>query len=326
MRTNNYFLGGDPTIDSNFNLGQNMTKPPAEDDIYYEMYAGKNDSSKVRSLVKVFGYNQSKIVVREKYFDGKTMNTNFRTPWTKYVDLEGTDAMSFHPGLKKEENLTVFLDDLLRNGKFHYYDTKVYNGLTTYRYLLDNDTIYSKKYNPGNGVYYSDQYNGFSNMSTIIKAPFYAHKPYYYQCNDTPADMLPEIKMLNWTKNTTGDKDDQILFNESFFDIEPFSGGTVRAVQKLMISALIEKDEVWEMDSKFVPIYFVFRTGNFTDENINDIFGDLVTGLGIKSITNVLFVTLITLFIALASFIHLRGNLQKVGDTTDNSEKSNLIV
>jgi hypothetical protein len=102
-------------------------------------------------------------------------------------------------------------------------------------------------------------------MSSIIKAPFFAHKPYYYQCNDTPAEMLPKIKLSNWTFNASGDKDDQTLFNDSFIDVEPYSGATIRAGQKIMISALIERDELFEIDSKFVPIYYVFRTANFSD-------------------------------------------------------------
>jgi hypothetical protein len=80
--------------------------------------------------------------------------------------------------------------------------------------------------------------------------------------------MLPDIKMANRTSSTKEDESDQKLFSESFLDIEPFSGGTVRAAQKLMISALIEQDELFDIQPKFVPIYYVFRTGNFTDHNV----------------------------------------------------------
>ena len=38
-----------------------MSKLP-ENDNFYEIRAGKNDSSKVRDFVKVFGNNDSKIV------------------------------------------------------------------------------------------------------------------------------------------------------------------------------------------------------------------------------------------------------------------------
>lgn len=73
--------------------------------------------------------------IREKYFDGKTIKTSFRQPWNEPVDVEGTDAMSFRPDNLDKQNITAFLDDLYRNGGFHYYNTKVLNGLTTNRYM-----------------------------------------------------------------------------------------------------------------------------------------------------------------------------------------------
>jgi len=326
MRTQNYYLGGDPALDSNFNLLQNMSQIPDSDN-FFQMRAGSNDSSKVRDYLSVFGYSNNNIVFREKYFDGKNVVTSFRNPWKEWVALNGTDAMTFHPGFNKDDKPKAFLDDLLRNAKFHYNDTVVHNGLTTYRYLLDEDMILSKNTVPENGVYYADKYNGYANMSSIIKAPFFAHKPYYFQCNDTPASMIPDIKMsASWSQNysKTEGPEDAKLFNESYFDIEPFSGGTVTAAQKLMISALIERDELFEIDSKFVPIYFVFRTGNLTDTSINMIFGDLVTGLGVKSMINLFCVTLLTLFIALAAHAYIGSSFSNKVD--GDSEKSASLV
>jgi len=156
-------------------------------------------------------------------------------------------------------------------------------------------------------------------MSSIIKAPFFAHKPYYFQCG-IPDAMRPDIQMTDWSSDSEGDHDDQKLFNESFFDIEPFSGGTVTAAQKLMISALIERDELFEIDDKFVPVYFVFRTGNLTDSTIDMLFGDLITGLGVKSIISILFVTLTTLFLSLAAFAMIRTRLENSKSVDSFSE------
>lgn len=44
----------------------------------------------------------------------------------------------------------------------------------------------------------------------------------------------------------------------------------MRAAQKILISAYIEKDELFEIErNKFIPIYYLFRTGNFTQEGVN---------------------------------------------------------
>lgn len=80
---------------------------------------------------------------------------------------------------------------------------------------------------------------------------------------------IPIINKINYTHSTTEDQDDIDLYNESFVDIEPYSGGVLRAGQKILISALIEKDELFEIEhDKFVPVYYVFRTGNFTEDGV----------------------------------------------------------
>ncbi len=74
--------------------------------------------------------------MREKYFDGKNITLRERDPWKNKIKLNGTDALSFKPFVKKEEQLWVFLDDLYHLGGFSYYDNKLYYGkLNTYRYL-----------------------------------------------------------------------------------------------------------------------------------------------------------------------------------------------
>ncbi len=77
----------------------------------------------------------SKYRIREKYFDGKTIKTTFRHPWKEPVDVEGTDAMSFRPDNLEKGEIVAFLDDLYRNGGFHYYNSKVHKGLETNRYM-----------------------------------------------------------------------------------------------------------------------------------------------------------------------------------------------
>jgi len=43
----------------------------------------------------------------------------------------------------------------------------------------------------------------------------------------------------------------------------------LRAGQKILVSALLENDELFELkNDKFVPIYYVFRNGNFTRASV----------------------------------------------------------
>lgn len=73
--------------------------------------------------------------MREKYFDGKKISWKYRNPWKQMTVLNGTDALSFHPILKKEENPWIYLDDLYRTGSFVYQSTKDFFKFRVNRYL-----------------------------------------------------------------------------------------------------------------------------------------------------------------------------------------------
>jgi hypothetical protein len=81
----------------------------------------------------------------------------------------------------------------------------------------------------------------------------------------------PDLYPREYKPDPPGEEDDIKLYYESWVDLEPNTGAVVRAAQKLMISAYLERDELFDVESKFVPIYYVFRTGNFTNEAVNNI-------------------------------------------------------
>jgi len=109
----------------------------------------------------------------------------------------------------------------------------------------------------------------------------YASKPYYHNC-DNYLDEMPIIKRAPKNHSEPAESDDVDLFYESWVDVEPFSGVVLRAAQKILMSAHLETDDLFEIDNKFVPIYNVFRTGNFTDDSANSTFSDLYLGLTLK--------------------------------------------
>ena len=73
--------------------------------------------------------------MREPYFDGKNVTTAYRNPWKEMAPLNGTDSISFSPNLDKNTKPWAFLDDISRNGGFHYHNTQSYKGLTLLRFL-----------------------------------------------------------------------------------------------------------------------------------------------------------------------------------------------
>jgi Ca2+-dependent lipid-binding protein len=92
------------------------------------------------------------------------------------------------------------------------------------------------------------------------------------------------------------------LYEECWIDIEPHTGAVVGATQKLLISALIEKDDLFEIDDKFIPVYFLYRSGNFTEESVMKVFGDLLIGFAFRQIILLFGSLLIFLWVSVMIF------------------------
>jgi hypothetical protein len=73
--------------------------------------------------------------MREPYFDGNSITLKSRNPWRSPVRLNGTDGLSFNPGVKPEDKVWGYLDDLYRTSSFDYNSTKKYEKLNIYRYV-----------------------------------------------------------------------------------------------------------------------------------------------------------------------------------------------
>lgn len=78
----------------------------------------------------------------------------------------------------------------------------------------------------------------------------------------------PIIFPRNYKPDPPAEEDDIKLYYESWVDVEENTGAVVKAAQKLQISVFLQKDELFDIDDKFVPIYYVFRSGNFTEDSV----------------------------------------------------------
>jgi hypothetical protein len=168
-------------------------------------------------------------------------------------------------------------------------------------YRLDKRNIYNSTLNPENKIFYSNVYNGMGNITSVFKAPLFASKPNYFEC-DNLHDAKPEITLVENNSGQSGDQDDVDLYYDSWVDVEHYSGTVLRSAQKLMISALLEKDELFENENRFVPVYYVLKTGNFTENGVQDVFSQLIVEISLKLIFLSLSVALISFAVALFVF------------------------
>lgn len=111
-----------------------MTEKPDKENIW-SWGTGAKNSSDTRMYKSVMGYDKQKIVLREKYFDGRNMDTyKFRSPWRNLSDLFGTDALQFPPNVNKDTKLSCYLDQIYRSGDFIFNKSKKYQGMDILRF------------------------------------------------------------------------------------------------------------------------------------------------------------------------------------------------
>lgn len=327
IKNTNYYIGGDPTVNSIVSLANKNEKPDIKDESSkWKMFTGEDDISKVRTYKKVMGY-ENKVMMKVNYFNGNSIISNYQRPWMIDFYLNGTDAMSFKPLLKKEDKPKAYLDDLMRIASFNFYNEKEYFDFNLYRFTLDNTLILKSDYNKENEIFYMNKYNGFGNQTSILNSPLFVSKPYYKDCNDSYyADIVNKPKKSIYKNNIKSDnevnedEEESLLLEESILDVEPYTGAVVRAVQKLLISVLIEKDELFNIKSDtFVPINYLFRSGNLTKEGMN-ILSDLKTGLNIEFYGRIFSGIGVVLFFCLLIFFCRKKDISSNSNDEENND------
>ena len=61
VKNTNYYIGGDPTLETKFSFLKNMTVKPERDNIW-TFYTGEKNSSSTRMIKNAYGFDRSKIV------------------------------------------------------------------------------------------------------------------------------------------------------------------------------------------------------------------------------------------------------------------------
>lgn len=140
-----------------------------------------------------------------------------------------------------------------------------------------------------------DKYDGYGNQTSVLQAPLFVSKGYYKDCNDS---LKAKIEIEPNTDKPSDD-DDIVLFEESFLDIEPNSGAVIRVAQKLLVSILLEKDELFDIKQDvFIPVNYVFRTCNLTSDGM-EFLSDLKFAAKVKLYGIIIFSVLSIVFISL---------------------------
>lgn len=272
----------------------------------WSFYSGVDQTNKIKKFKSINSQDtDGKISLRRKYWDGDSISEYNFNPYPNEVSLLGTDGYSFSPSIHKSDSIQMYIRELQRSCSFQYYNIKkdYLNMFELYRMRMDDASIFIKS------NLYNNLIPGFTNLSSIYDTPLFASKRYF---KDSEYENQVDFRKIS-TNKTTDDIDDIDLFYDSFVDVEPFSGVTLRSAMKLMYSIHIKNDELFEFEKdKFIPLFYIMTSFNSTDTSISgDYLNVLVSNIAIGNFITYTGTTLLTLFFALCLLIIFKIQIGK---------------
>ena len=192
-------------------------------------------------------------------------------PWEGPLPLTGTDAGSFSPLNKSPHDLIMFSNDVMMPVKFKFGENKRVDGLTAWKFNPDNSLMLNSTENEDNAFFYNGVH-GTLNITSVLGVPAFASKGHYLDI-DYNSKMTPILK----------DKKGKVIKadrgkDDLFVVVEPWTGATMQAALRLMISFRIKKDFLFENfpeDSYFLPYAYIRKEFQLSSKQITDGLGAL---------------------------------------------------
>ena len=146
--------------------------------------------------------------------------------------IRGTEGLFFKPNLNEGDNLTAFVDDVMRSFDLQFEGRVNPLGLNAFRYGIVNSTFKSAFSEPKNAQYFSWCPDGmfFLGPTQVVEIPVYGSKPHFL---DGDPLLLDSVVGLNPDR----EKHDTVI------DVEPITGANVNFQRKLQVVMQVNKTE-----------------------------------------------------------------------------------
>jgi len=295
--------GGNPSVNPVIALGgQNSTAEDARKYYAVTVYTGADDPNKV----KVYKSTANKTFINYNctYFDGMEVKQEWKSAWKKEVPIAGTDS-TLNPGnITDGKNLTFFVSDVFFVSSRTLSDlenrTKTIYGLKTYQLSIEPEMMANKTNNPLNDQYYLEKYNMALNLTKAKNMPAFVTKQYFLDADQEMIDAVELYADENMTQKISPNKSLDVAMY-----LEPTTGASLAADQRLQINVLFEPDELFpNVKTSFVPVMYFYRGFQFSEETVDKLFGKLKIGFAVRDsifvsllITSIL-MNILTLFCA----------------------------
>lgn len=270
--------GGDPTIDPWISINDNPTNPINSTDCFF---VGDDKSI----LTRQYGMwlNNRYLKMQGPQIKGtRSWETGLFNPWKENVPIRGTDGGQFKPLLEEHEDIWLFISDIMMPIRFIYEKDVKVNGMTGWKYLTDPNILKTSEEHEENDKYYSGLH-GTLNLTSVMGAPLFASKGRNLDIGSS-ADLLSELydkegKLIEADRNN----------DDVFMIVEPWSGLSLSAAQRLAINFKLDKDYLFEnTDSTYLlPYTYVKREFTLNKSQIDSSLGELKSGLSFKLATQI---------------------------------------
>lgn len=306
LATTNPLLGGDPSIDAtSVRLGGNQTREQWElvpKEFQSWMNTGRRDIDENRWWRKLNGVEY--ISVLKPVFNGydqwgPIIEYIAYNPWAEEVKVQGGDSWNFQNNIDSDSDIVIYLDEAARFGPMKYDKIKYVNGYKCYRYRIGPELLGNVTDNPDFAKYYQYGPSGLANATTVMGAPMFVSKPYFYSGDP----MLNTL--VNYTKQDLNTPDEY----DSYIDIEHYSGGTFWVSELLQFNSELKPDALYPNLGlitlqntgyrTYMPVFYVEKSQTYSDHIFEKYYGSIKDAELINMLAEIIGYTLGSLLIVI---------------------------
>ena len=236
------------------------------------MYTGYSDPYLTRNYVKSYGYEY--ITFNHTYWDGYKIRTEQANPYKEKVFLTGTDSVQNRPLSSKNDVQYIYVENLYRVGSLAFETTEQRFGFDLYRYRIADEFLASENRIPANKKFYQ-KFEGLTNLS-FMGPPVFAGRNHFLGTEDGWEDMV------EFYDETGTDLQEPNQYDETVMLMEPRSGAVFEATIYLQSSLYFKGGDVlFKNKPMMLPFMTVHRSGNATQDTVDDLFAPLKFALAL---------------------------------------------
>lgn len=192
---------------------------------------------------------------------------------------------------------------------------KKYPDFEAYRYKISQDVLSGSKVLPGNKIYWQNVIDGAVNLTSIQQAPVFLTRLFYSGTEDRISSKVIMQDQQGNIPVYNADTDDV------FLDLEPTTGVPTKINFDLMTSVGLQSDtlisdfpKITKDDPMLIPVFILRRNmSGLSEKQIDDIFGQLMTGNSAISYLRIFLVVLSVGLLFLVIYISMKNkDLQEV--------------